>query len=195
MGYAEPRPWTLDEFLAWEQAQPERYEYVDGVIRMTTGGSRRHSMIIGNLYNALRTRLLERGCTTYVDVPKVLADNQCLYPDLVVTCGDSDSLEDDVLDEDVISDAVLVAEVLSPKTQGFDRGAKWQACQKVPSLLYYVLVSQAECAVDLYSRVDGGWRPMRLDHMDQALPLTSLGLEVPLKEIYFGVSRWRSSKG
>lgn len=194
MGYAEPRPWTLDEFLAWERQQAGRYEYVGGVIRMMTGGSRRHSMIIGNLYNALRTRLLERGCTAYIDVPKVLADNQCLYPDVVVTCGNGDLLDDEGLDEDVISDAVLVAEVLSPKTQSLDRGAKWQAWQKMPSLQYYVLVSQVDCTVELYSRIDDGWRPVRLDQIDQALPLPGLGIEVPLNEIYFGVSWRRPSK-
>jgi len=29
-----PKPWTLDDFLAWEEQQPERFEFVDGVLRM-----------------------------------------------------------------------------------------------------------------------------------------------------------------
>jgi hypothetical protein len=34
-----PKPWTVEDFLAWERRQPERYEFVGGVIRMMVGGS------------------------------------------------------------------------------------------------------------------------------------------------------------
>ena len=37
-----PKPWTVDEFLAWEREQAERYEFVDGMIRMMDGGPLAH---------------------------------------------------------------------------------------------------------------------------------------------------------
>ena len=43
-----PRPWTVDDFLAWERRQPERYEFVGGIIRMMVGGSNAHTIIKDN---------------------------------------------------------------------------------------------------------------------------------------------------
>jgi hypothetical protein len=40
-----PRPWTVEDFLAWERRQPERYEFLGGVIRMMVGGSNAHTII------------------------------------------------------------------------------------------------------------------------------------------------------
>jgi Uma2 family endonuclease len=48
---------SLDEFLAWEREQPERYEYAGGVATMMTGGSLDHSTIASNLWTALRDSL------------------------------------------------------------------------------------------------------------------------------------------
>jgi Uma2 family endonuclease len=57
-----PRPWTVEDFLAWERRQPERYEFVGGVIRMMVGGSNAHTIIKGNVFAALRARLQGQPC-------------------------------------------------------------------------------------------------------------------------------------
>ena len=57
-----PKPWTVEDFLAWERRQPERYEFVGGVIRMMVGGSNAHTIIKGNVFAALRTRLRGGRC-------------------------------------------------------------------------------------------------------------------------------------
>lgn len=178
MGHAEPKPWTLDEFLSWERAQSERYEYIDGVVRMMTGGTKRHSVILGNLYAALRHRLRGSGCRPYVDTPKIIVHSQCLYPDVFVTCGD------ERMEEDYVVDAVLIAEVLSSSTQAYDRGAKWRLYQTIPALRHYLLVSQDGCAVDLFTREEDGWRPLRCVGLDQSLPLTAFDFDLPLAELY-----------
>ena len=53
MAKARPHPWTVEDFLAFEAEEPERYEYVDGIVRMMTGASAAHSRIKGNLSAAL----------------------------------------------------------------------------------------------------------------------------------------------
>ena len=45
---------SLEEFLAWERDQPERYEYAAGVITMMTGASLAHATITMNVAIALR---------------------------------------------------------------------------------------------------------------------------------------------
>jgi hypothetical protein len=39
------QPWTVEDFLAFEAEEPERYEFVDGIARLMTGGSAAHSAI------------------------------------------------------------------------------------------------------------------------------------------------------
>ncbi len=178
MAHAEPKPWTLDDFLAWERTQPERYEFVDGAIRMMVGGTNDHRTIALNIAAGLRERLRGAGCRAFVEGPKVVADGQSMYPDVAVVRGAIDPKAD------FVADAVLIAEVLSRSTAGFDAGAKWQAYRELPSLQHYLLVSQDACAVDLYTRDGEGWRLMRYARSDQVLPLTALGIEMPLAEVY-----------
>ena len=44
-----PKPWTVDDFLAWEAQQPERYEFIDGMVFMMVGGSAAHTIIKDNV--------------------------------------------------------------------------------------------------------------------------------------------------
>ena len=43
------RNWTVDDFLAWEAQQPERYEFIDGMVFMMVGGSAAHAIIKDNV--------------------------------------------------------------------------------------------------------------------------------------------------
>ncbi len=77
---------SLDEFLAWEREQPERYEYAGGVVTMMTGGSLDHSTIASNLWTALRMAFAAAA----VGLPRRYEGNReysIRYPDLSVTCA------------------------------------------------------------------------------------------------------------
>ena len=66
MARARPHPWTVDDFLAFEAEEPERYEFVDGIVRMMTGGSAAHSAIKGNVAVALDEALRESHARPYI---------------------------------------------------------------------------------------------------------------------------------
>ena len=57
MAKARPHPWTVEDFLAFEAEEPERYEFVDGIVRMMTGGSAAHSAIKLNVPPRCRSAL------------------------------------------------------------------------------------------------------------------------------------------
>lgn len=185
MGYAEPRPWTLDEFLAWERAQPERYEYVDGVIRMMTGGTNDHCRIVGNLFRAIANRLEGMPCDAFVEGPKIVSRQQSLYPDVAVICGPVPP------SDDFVTDATLIAEVLSASTEAYDRTAKWATYQHLASLQYYLMVSKDDCMVDIQIREADGWRPVRYRGLDLCLDLPALGIALPMLDIYRGTAAAR----
>ena len=58
MGGAAQTP-TLSaiDYLAWEAAQPERHEYIDGEVFAMAGAEDRHVTVAGNLYITLRQHL------------------------------------------------------------------------------------------------------------------------------------------
>jgi Uma2 family endonuclease len=80
---------TLEDFLAWERAQPDRYERVSGVVRMMTGGTIDHNRITLNVADAFRRRLSGGDYEAFVnDVKVVTPAGDVMYPDVVVACGD-----------------------------------------------------------------------------------------------------------
>lgn len=180
------RPWTVEEFLAWERGQDDRYEYVDLMIRMMVGGSIGHNTITGNLhgllFEALRRDLAGNACRVMSQGAKVVALGNVMYPDVVATCTAQDPATD------IVKDPVLIAEVLSKSTAAFDRGGKWRAYQSIASLADFCLVSQDEALVEHYSRKPGGWDFRIVSGLDAELALSGFGLRLPLRDIYSGSS-------
>jgi len=168
---------SLDEFLAWEREQPERYEYVDGDVKMMTGGSLDHSTIASNLWTALRDKLRGTGCRPFRGDAKVLANNGVRYPDLSVTCSPISGRDD------IVPEPVVVIEILSPSTEREDRGRKKFDYFATSSIRHYALVEQDERRIDLYTRTETAW----IDEIitgDAVLSLSAIGVEISLDAIY-----------
>ncbi len=136
MAKARSYLWTVEDFLAFEVQEPERYEFVDGVVRMMTGGSVAHGIIKSNMANSLNAALGEGPCIAIVDELKVVTETAVMYPDVVVACGPL------APDDDRISDPAVVVEVLSPTTERHDRIAKWREYQRIGSLQH----CRSDCA-------------------------------------------------
>ncbi len=182
MGEPAVRRWTIDEFLAWEATQEDRYEYVDGAFTAMVGGTLDHNRIALNLAVELSLRLRDRGCDVLSQGMRLRTDTAVLYPDVVVACGDFDGAAR------TLDQAVLVAEVLSPSTEHRDRDPKWRAYQELPGLRHYLLVAQDAARVELFSRGAAGWEPTVLAGLDAAIRLDGLDVELPLAEIYRATS-------
>jgi len=141
-----PKPWTVEDFLEWEAQQPERYEFIDGLILGMVGGSAAHAAIRDNITGALRSRLRGTGCRAFSEGLKVVTDVAAHYPDVVVTCAPVQPTDDRV------PEPVIVVEVLSRATADRDRSAKWIGYQDIPSLQHYVLVAQDRRRGELFTR-------------------------------------------
>ena len=176
LGAAE-KPMSLDEFLAWEREQPERYEFDGFVAHMMTGGSLDHSTIASKLWSALDGKLRGTGCRPFRGDAKVIANNGVRYPDLSVTCSPIAGTDD------IVPDPVVVIEILSPSTEREDRGRKKFDYFATPSIRQYAIVEQDERRIDLYTRTDTAW----IDEIitgDAVLNLSAIGIEIPLAAIY-----------
>jgi len=175
---------TLEDFLAWEREQPQRYERLSGVIRLMTGGTVDHNRIALNVADAFRQRLRGGNCEAFVnDIKVVTPAGDVMYPDVVVACGD-------IPGKATVLDApVVIVEVLSESTAERDHGRKRWAYQTIPSLRHYVLVDQDEGGVEVTSpNADGTWQSVILRDLGDRLELTALKLEIGLEEVFARVA-------
>lgn len=87
--------------------------------------------------------------------------------------------------KDVLTDATLVAEVLSPSTEGYDRGGKFALYRALPGLRQYLLIAQDRLAVDVFSRQpDRRWVLDAYTDPDACVPLESVGRSLLLRDLY-----------
>jgi Uma2 family endonuclease len=178
MAAARTLPWTVDDFLAFEANEPERYELVDGIVRMMTGASAAHSALKLNLALALRAALRSGPCRVDVDDLKVVTGNAVTYPDVLVPCRPL------APDDDRVPDPTVVVEVLTPTTETHDRIRKWRQYQTIASLQHFVLVAQSERRVEVYTRVHDGWQLALVEPPEKTIALGAIGASLSLGVIY-----------
>jgi len=181
---AQPIFRSVDEFLAWENAQAERYEFVGGVITMLAGGTENHDLIGVNATSLLHQRLQGSPCRAHGSNLKVRSPaGAIMYPDAFVRCGPT------VGGRTVVEDPVLVVEVLSPRTQQADLTRKRWAYQAIDTLQAILFVAADEARVELAVRgVDGTWLSRLIVGLDQLVPLEALGVELPLADLFAGAA-------
>lgn len=178
------RPWTLPEFFAWQERQEERYELVDGVpLRMMAGASNRHDAIVMNLLLALGNRLRGARCTPFTgDGAVQTRPGQIRRPDAGVDCGARDP------EGYVAVEPKLLVEVLSPSTRDFDTFEKLAEYKALPSVDHILYVEPNRAEVALWSRdAERNWSMARIEDTAAAIELPSLGMSLPLAEIYDGI--------
>lgn len=146
-------PMSAGDFLDWDTRQQVKHEFVAGELFAMAGASKAHATVALNVALALREKLRGTPCSTYVSDMKVRVEaaDAFFYPDVVVGCSAADARDPLVLRE-----PVLVVEVLSRSTAAYDRGAKFAAYRRLPSLREYLLVDPETRVSDLYRRGDDG---------------------------------------
>lgn len=181
-------PVSVEEYLEWEREQEERFEYVDGwIISMAAAASWSHSAITSNIDRILGNQLLDTECRTASRDVKVALPSvdKHAFPDLVVVCGGP---EFDPEQSDLVLNPILVVEVLSPTTEGYDRGEKFARYRQLDTLQEYFLVAQDQPHVEHYVRQDDeGWHLTETDGLDATIPLPFIKAELPLSEVYLDV--------
>jgi Uma2 family endonuclease len=174
------RPMTLAEFLAWEERQALRWEF-DGFQPVAmTGGTAAHEMIVGNLWSALKQRLGGKPCQAFGSNLKIQVMGRIRYPDAFVVCSPVAPRQT------VITDPVVVFEVLSEGTSRIDRFVKLVEYQATPSIRRYVMLEQDLAAVTALARKGDEWINTTLTEGD-TLELPEIGVSLPLAEIYAGL--------
>jgi Uma2 family endonuclease len=181
----DDRYYTPEEYLAFEDAAPERHEYFDGRIYAMTGSSVSHARITRNVLISLGTQLRARRCEVFDSHIKVHVEASGLYtyPDVSALCGEA-RFESET--RGILLNPSVIVEVLSPSTESYDRGEKFDQYQRIPSLREYVLVSQDRMRVQRFVRDDASvaWAMTKVEELDAVVDLPSVGRAVALRDVY-----------
>jgi len=187
MGQAAVRTGMSEQdYLDFERSSPDKHEYADGEIFAMSGGTIEHSSIAANIIIELGNALLGRGCRVLTSDMriKIPATGRYVYPDGSVVCARPEFTDDK---RDTLLNPRLIIEVLSDSTEAYDRGDKFVAYQTVASLNEYVLASQKEARIEVFSRQpDGSWSLRSYGPGDRAA-LSSLGCVLEVDRVYTDV--------
>lgn len=178
---------TEAAFLELERKAEVRHEFFDGEMFAMAGGSPAHSRIATDCLIALGSRLKGKPGRPYnSDLRhKVELTGLITYPDVSVICG---PLEFAPGTDDTVINPTLLIEVLSQTTEAYDRGRKFLNYQRIQSLREYLLISQYEPRIEQFIRGEGGqWTWRVTEGMEAVAELPSLGISLPLAEVFAGV--------
>lgn len=180
-----------DEYIARERAAEHKSEYLDGMTFAMAGGSPRHNLVAANLTVAVGVRLRGKPCVALTSDQRILVNETGLYtyPDLTIVCG---GVRVHPRFDDTVVNPTVLAEVLSPSTEAYDRGAKFAHYRRVESVSDLLLVATDEPFVEHYtrSRDDADEWVLRTRGGNGAvLRIESVGVELPLDELYEGLDQ------
>jgi Uma2 family endonuclease len=181
---------TAQEYYELEREAFYKSDYHKGEIFAMAGGTAEHSRICTNLIRELGMRLAGKPCETFESNLrlKIKATGLRTYPDVSVYCGPLERDETDPYRETYTNPTVLF-EVLSKSTEGYDRGTKAQSYRRIPTLHVYALVSQTNAFIEVYERQpDNRWLLREVAGLDAVLTIPSIGVDLPLSEIYARVT-------
>lgn len=183
MGYAgQKQKCTTAEYFELEAHSEVRHEFFEGEIFAMAGASIAHNTIAGNCYIMLRQSLRGKKCRVQLEAVRLAVEEgrHYTYPDVMVSCDPADQRESQQLHR-----PVLIVEVLSPSTEAYDRGLKFNQYKKLPSLRHYLLVSQTTWLVEWYQLTEhGAWAHTALAEAEDALTIPELGMTMTLAEVY-----------
>ena len=183
--------YTPEEYLTLEEKADYKSEYYDGEIFAMAGASTNHNRIAGNVFAALHTAFKGKPCEVFSSDVRLLVKPNGLhtYPDVMVVCGQVEFAEER---NDIITNPIVIVEVLSASTRDYDRGGKFTLYRDLATLQDYVLVDQAEAHVEHFHKLDDGtWLLREYRGLEGSLRLHALEFEMPMRDIYEKVD-WES---
>ncbi len=177
---------TVAEYLEREEKSDIRHEYYDGEVFAMAGTTMNHNDIVDNVRSLLKGFFRPKGCRVFAENIKVEAIQNFYYPypDVIVTCAPTD-----IAGTYIVRQPSILVEVLSKSSATYDRDFKLRQYKEIPSLQYYMLVSQYECYIELYTRTSqpGIWTYQSFDNPETTIKFELLEFSMPVSAVYEGI--------
>ena len=180
---AEEKIYTVEEYFELEKHSDIRHEFVNGKLIPMPGESVIANLIADNCGYNLRTQLSKKG---YViirhDVRAIIQTRKIYrYPDVSV------AKLSEITETHAITKPEMLIEVTSENSSKIDHDDKLKQYTTLPSLQYYMIISQEEMLVELYSRDEKGWRFEIFTNAEDSIQLPYFNGHLQLVDIYENV--------
>jgi Uma2 family endonuclease len=175
---------TPEQYLDIERKAEFRSEYYAGEMFAMAGATDPHNLIAVTVVAELYQQLRKRPCFTYTHDMRIRVSAAGLYtyPDIIVVCGERQFLDDR---QDNLLNPTLIVEVLSPSTEAYDRGKKFEHYRSIESLREYLLISSERISADLFTRQqDGRWLLTAASRLEDVIELQSIECRLVLADVY-----------
>lgn len=188
----KPKIYTEQEYLDLEVNASERHEYINGEIKLMTGGTPNHNEIVSNLLVALKLSLKGKPYRTFVTDQRLWIPDYSIYtyPDIMVLPTPIQLQEGR---NDTVMNACLIAEVLSKSTQDYDRAAPAEADRSQKFLAYrtinnfqeYLLIDQYRVYVEHYLKTASHqWLLSEYSDRNIVLTLKAIDTKIKIADLY-----------
>ncbi|MDZ4842149.1 MAG: Uma2 family endonuclease [Hyphomicrobium aestuarii] len=179
-------PMTVDEFFAWDGGgHVGKLELVNGRVRAMAPASEAHSSIQLNIGTAIKNHLRATGskCRAGTEapvIPPMLPKKNARAPDLAVTCAPPSV-------DKVFENPILIVEVLSPSNED-DSWETISALASLTSMKEILVVQSTSVEAKVFTRdATGAWPSDPVTALaGGTVHLSSLGLDIPVADIYEG---------
>ena len=183
---------TAAEFLKLDREtlreKEGKHEFFNQKLRYMAGGSVNHGSLISNLSFSflleVKMKMKKSRVMTDTKIKSFLHYKDYLYPDVFIV-EDLPIYEDE--HKDIIVNPILIVEVLSESTEGFDRGEKFLSYQKIETLREYILVSQNKHQIEQWILNEKGKWQFEAVVSTGILPLVCLPFELDINDVYLNI--------
>jgi Uma2 family endonuclease len=175
---------TVAEFLRWEDGTDTRYELLAGQPVAMAPPAPPHGFLAARLCARIEGALQSRRpCMVQIEagIARPDRDDTCYVADLAVTCKPPRS------GEQLISDPVLIVEVLSPTTGLHDRHTKVADYRRIASVEEILLIDSTSIFAEVLRREGDRWITEIVRGPQATLSLASIGLTTAMSELYEGI--------
>jgi Uma2 family endonuclease len=176
-----------EEYLMIERAASYKSEFYHGEMFALAGASFNHNVISLNLVHLLHKFLQKRKCTIFHSDMRLYIPTSSLYtyPDVMLSCGKIEFLDNA---QDTILNPILIAEVLSPSTENYDRTVKFDFYRAIPTLQDYLLISQDKIKIEGYNRTgEKSWNFIEYDENNNTVLLSCLNKQFNINELFINL--------
>ena len=183
---AKPRPYLTEiNYLKRERVSTIKHEYYAGEIFAMSGASEAHNLIASNVNAIIYAQIRGRGCRIYPSDMRIRIVKTGLYtyPDMTIVCGMPEFT--DMTKRDTLLNPTLIIEILSPSTERYDRGVKFQNYRTIGTLKEYILIAQNKHHIERYTRHEGNtWILTEAVGIDSTIVLESIQCTLSLADAY-----------
>ncbi|MCY7422597.1 MAG: Uma2 family endonuclease [Chitinophagaceae bacterium] len=187
------KKYTVEEYLQMELTASYKSEYYKGEIfpmgeiegdspEAMAGALPPHNKILSNIIFAFHAKLNNKGCDVFGSDQQIFIPETGLYtyPDISVFCG-SLIYENSM----ALKNPLLLVEVLSKVTEGYNRGGKFQMYRSIPTLIEYLIVDSKQVYVELWRKENGTWLlASETWDLNQIITFKSIGNIFLVQEFY-----------